>query len=88
MDILILIYYVIDYGMVGVFVRGFHLPEPEWYVLLFPYLFHPFKSIFISASIFMVVAISAERHRAICSPLTHRPAFWPYVILVFLVAGE
>jgi len=119
-DIFLLLYYVVDYGLVGTFVRSRHQPEPLWSVLAqsthflltqssrqmgtkprrnqsyvlwryrvsFPYLLHPYKSIFLSASIFMVVAISAERHRAICSPLTHRPAFWPYAMMVLCISGE
>ena len=74
--------------MVGTFIRSESLPEPLWYRVTFPYVLHPFKWFSISSSIFMVVAISAERHRAICSPLTHRPAFWPYAVMVFCVAGE
>jgi hypothetical protein len=89
-DTLLLLYYVLDYGAVGTFVRSQepHVPEPYWYRITFPYLLHPFKFFSISGSIFMVVAISAERHRAICSPLTHRPAFWPYAVMVVCVAGE
>ncbi len=87
-DASLLVYYVLDYGVVGVFMRSERLPEPLWYRLLFPYVLHPLKGFCISASIFMVVAISAERHRAICSPLTHRPAFWPYAAIVFCVSGE
>ena len=86
-DILLLIYFVLDNGFVGTFVRSVKdSKEPLWYRLSFPYL-HPFKGFCISASIFMVVAISAERHRAICSPLTHRPTFWPYAFIVFCISG-
>ena len=84
----LLLYYVLDFGVVTTFNRS--VPgsvEPLWYRLSFPYL-HPFKGFCLSASIFMVVAISAERHRAICSPLTHRPTFWPYVVMVFCVSGK
>ena len=87
-DTLLLLYYLVDYGIVGTFIRSLELPEPLWYRVTFPYVLHPFKWFSISSSIFMVVAISAERHRAICSPLTHRPAFWPYAVMVFCVAGE
>ena len=88
MDTLLLLYYLVDYGIVGTFIRSLELPEPLWYRVTFPYVLHPFKWFSISSSIFMVVAISAERHRAICSPLTHRPAFWPYAVMVLCVAGE
>lgn len=85
-DSLLLIYYVLDNGVVGTFRRTHGLPEPDWYRVSFPYILHPLKGFFLSCSIFMVVAISAERHRAICSPLTHRPAFWPYAVMVFCIA--
>ena len=87
-DTLLLVYYVLDYGTVGTFVRSKKLPEPYWYRISFPYVLHPFKGLFIAGSIFMVVAISAERHRAICSPLTHRPAFWPYAVMVFCISSK
>ena len=87
-DTLLLLYYVVDMGLVGTFVRSEGQPEPLWYTVSFPYFLYPFKCIFISSSIFMVVAISAERHRAICSPLTHRPTFWPYAILVCCISCE
>lgn len=86
-DTMLLIYYVLDYGIIGVFMRSKGMDEPLWYRVSFPYILHPLKWICMSASIFMVVAISAERHRAICSPLTHRPTFWPYAVVVFFVAS-
>ncbi len=88
MDILLLVYYVLDYGAVGTFIRSNGLREPYWYRVSYPYVLHPFKFFSLSGSIFMVVAISAERHRAICSPLTHRPAFWPYAFIVVCIAGK
>lgn len=87
-DTMLLIYYVLDYGIIGVFMRSKGMDEPLWYRVSFPYILHPLKWICMSASIFMVVAISAERHRAICSPLTHRPTFWPYAVVVFFVASK
>ena len=71
-DTLLLLYYMVDYGVVGTFLRSKALSEPLWYRVTFPYVLHPLKWFSLSSSIFMVVAISAERHRAICSPLTHR----------------
>lgn len=87
-DSLLLFHYVVDQGIVGTFWRSKGPPEPVWYRVSFPFVFHPIKSIFLVASIFMVVAVSAERHRAICSPLTHRPTFWPYAALVLCTSGE
>ena len=37
----------------------------------------------------MVVAVSIERYRAICDPLTHRQAYYKYIIAVALISiGE
>ena len=43
MDTLLLLYYVLDNGFVGVFSRGAELAEPLWYRLSFPHVLHPFK---------------------------------------------
>ena len=44
--------------------------QPQWYIQTYPYFWHPFKGIFMCATIFMVVAVSADRFHAICYPLT------------------
>ena len=41
------------------------------YNLLYPYLFHPFRNISLTSSIFMTIAIAHERYRAIRFPLVH-----------------
>ena len=64
------------------------IKEPMWYRITYPYILWPMNKMFFAATVFMIVAISAERHRAICSPLTHRPTFWPYVLLVLCISGE
>ena len=52
-------------------------------------MIHPFRHIAQTASIFMVVAVSIERYRAICDPLTHRQAYYKYIIAVALISfGE
>ena len=38
----------------------------------YPYFWHPIKGIFLSSTIFMVVAVSAERFRAICHSMSKR----------------
>ncbi|XP_040579060.1 G-protein coupled receptor daf-37 isoform X1 [Lepeophtheirus salmonis] len=86
-DFLLIFYYFLDYGVIGTFIRSQKKPEPLWYRLAYPYFLHPFRQTVVSASIFMIVAISAERYRAICYPLTHRPAFWPYFLLVLSISG-
>ena len=50
----------------------YHFNEPFWYVKMYPYFWHPIKGIILSATIFMVVAVSAERFRAVCHPLSQR----------------
>ena len=85
---MLLIYYILDMGVVGTFIRSNEdSDEPYWYRILYPYLLHPFKNIALTSSIFMVVAISAERHRAIVDPLNHRPTFWPYLFWVLVISG-
>ena len=64
------------------------IKEPMWYRITYPYILWPMNKMFFAATVFMIVAISAERHRAICSPLTHRPTFWPYVLLVLCISGK
>ena len=46
--------------------------EPLWFRLAYPYFWHPIKGIFLCATIYMVVAVSAERFRAICYPFSER----------------
>ena len=50
----------------------YYLKDPEWYNVSFPSFWHPARGIFLSTTIFMVVAVSAERFRAICYPFTKR----------------
>ena len=86
---MLLFYYILDMGIVGTFIRSkSESCEPYWYRILYPYLLHPFKNIALTSSIFMVVAISAERHRAIVDPLNHRPTFWPYLFWVLVISGN
>ena len=88
-DTMLLFYYILDMGIVGTFIRSkSESCEPYWYRILYPYLLHPFKNIALTSSIFMVVAISAERHRAIVDPLNHRPTFWPYLFWVLVISGN
>ena len=46
--------------------------EPEWYKISYPYFWHPFKGIIATVAIYLMVAISAERYRAVCYPLSRR----------------
>ena len=51
---------------------AYHFDEPLWFRVSYPYFWHPIKGIFLSATIFMVIAVSAERFRAICYPFSER----------------
>ena len=46
--------------------------EPVWFRATFPYIWHPFKGIINTLTIYMMLAISAERFRAVCYPLSKR----------------
>ena len=46
----------------------------------FPYLVHPLASISINSSIFTTVALSYERHKALCNPIQHRQARAKYSV--------
>ena len=70
-----------DLGLVGVMVVDkcvayhylkYNMVEPLWFRLSYPYFWHPIKGIFLCATILMVVAVSAERFRAICYPFSYR----------------
>lgn len=55
-DCVLIVFYVMDSAVIA----SMDAP-PVWWRFLFPYVFHPFKAITFSASVVMVVAISAER---------------------------
>ena len=42
---------------------------PLWYIFSYSYFIHPAKGMVQTATIYMVVAVSAERYKAICHPL-------------------
>ena len=46
--------------------------EPIWFRKTYPYIWHPFKGIITTLTIYMMLAVSAERFRAICYPLSKR----------------
>ena len=66
------------------------------YNLLYPYLFHPFRNISLTSSIFMTIGITHERYRAIRFPLVHhqmrnssgsrRILLLKYTLIVLLLA--
>jgi hypothetical protein len=59
-------------------VGNFLLEEPHWFKMSYPYFWHPVKGMVKNGTIFMVVAVSAERYRAICHPLRKRQVRWTY----------
>lgn len=56
-DSLLIMFFVLENSVINNFVEC----EPIWYQVAFPHFFYPGKKIMLSCSIFMVVAISAER---------------------------
>ena len=60
-------------------VQHFQQP-PEWYNKTYPYIWHPLKGISLSATIFIVVAVSAERFRAVCQPMSRKHVSTFYLI--------
>ena len=57
------------------------MKPPEWYNKTYPYVWHPIKGISLSATIFMVVAVSAERFRAVCHPFSRHHVSINYQLL-------
>ncbi len=64
-DGLLLLTIMLETGLVQTFMSE----APYWYRLAYPYFYHPLKRTVQTASIYMVVAISAERCKAVCYPL-------------------
>ncbi len=57
-DSLVIVFFVVDLSICGQFLSS----EPYLYKVTYPYLLHPVRNMVLTASIFMVVAISAERY--------------------------
>jgi hypothetical protein len=55
-DSLVIVFYIVDVSWVYIY-----MCPPVWFRVAFPYFLNPAKYIVRTASIFMVVAISAER---------------------------
>ena len=67
-DSLLIVDMLIQKAIVGNFLKE----EPLWFKMSYPYFWHPIKGMVKNGTIFMVVAVSAERYRAICHPLRKR----------------
>ena len=46
--------------------------EPVWFRVMYPYFWYPIKEILVTITIYLVVAISAEKFRALCYPHSKR----------------
>ena len=51
-----------------------------WCAIIHSYIIYPIWYATFTMTIYTIVALSFERLHAICSPLTHIPIFWPYLI--------
>ena len=67
LDTMLVIFFLVDAMTTIVFQSS-----PNWYKVLYPFVIHPGKTISMSATVFMVVAVSADRQRAICHPMLYR----------------
>ncbi len=67
-DGLLILDMMIQRALIGCFLNG----EPHWYRVSFPGFWYPVRAMLTNATIFMLVAVSAERFRAVCYPLSKR----------------
>ncbi|TRY77431.1 hypothetical protein TCAL_07428 [Tigriopus californicus] len=77
-DSLLIIYFIMEKSIV----ETFSYEEPLWYRVAYPYILHPLRGIIETATVYMVVAISADRFRAICHPLSERQSPFRYIVYV------
>jgi len=83
-DTLLIVDLIIEVSIVGVFMQK----EPKWYIITYPYIFHPIRGIIQTAAIFMVVAVTTERYRAMCQPMAHRHAYYKYITIAVILAAS
>ena len=81
-DSLLILDMMVQKSIIGNFVTV----EPLWYKISYPFFWHPAKGMIQSGAIFMVVAVSAERYRAVCHPLSKRQACHKFVFFVLALA--
>lgn len=70
LDTILVIFFLLD-SMTTVVLQT----QPNWYKILYPYVIHPGKAISMSATVLMVVAVSADRQRAICHSMLYRVSY-------------
>ncbi len=68
-DSLMILDLLVQKAVIGSFLGG---QEPQWYVRSYPYFWYPARAMIRNGTIFMLVAVSAERYRAVCHPLSKR----------------
>ena len=82
-DSLLIMDMILEKSIIGNFLST----EPMWYKISYPYFWHPVcRGIIQSCTIFMVVAVSAERYRAVCHPMSKRQGCYKFVLFVLAFA--
>ena len=84
LDTIMVIFFLLDHMTTNVFGQT-DGQTPDWYKILYPYVIHPGKAIFVSATVFMVVAVSADRQRAICHSMLYRVISQSHLILLMYI---
>ena len=86
-DILLIIDSFIQKSLLPYFTSKAPL-EPDWFKITNPYFWHPFKGIIVTVTIYLMVAISAERFRAVCYPLSKRQVRLESKVILNLVKSN
>ena len=58
-DVALILSLILDMSVIQTFLGH----EPEWFCVLYPYVLHPLRGFIQTASMYMVVAVSAERFK-------------------------
>ena len=81
-DILLIIVQVLEIPVIKVFLEY----EPLWYRQYVPYFIHPVKSFIQNLAIYMVVAVSTERFKAVCNPLQKRQPYYKFIVVAVIMS--
>lgn len=79
-DFLLILDVVLEMSFIGIFMSE----EPHWFRVSYPYLLHPLRGFIQTTAIYMVVAVSSERFKAVCYPLSHRQSYHKFVIVAIV----